>query len=437
MDANCGPSTALQNLSKHTQKDNSLQRQHQNIPQPQTGIQNFRLNTADSRLNNDFQRFNNGNDFANSFMNQVNVKPGFPQPQQHHSPVPQAQQGWVNDFSTLSINNQPPQMMAKNVPAQQNADWHQQFIQSQQGMQQQQQQNIQQQNIQQQGIHSMAPNYAVGQGFRMNMRTDLSAPVYAQQSEHQEIHKIEEQQKQFESQFDAIEKELQNSEQQQQQQQQELHTIEIAGDGDKEKFAETARKVEQSMHNVNSQNMEMKDKFQNSDFLKLMKSIGNRQVELEGDKLVDVNSGQDIRQQEHGEAKVSEQPPLYRVHDPMFTDDGFTRQQESIHPEPILVPQAIDPEMAHANKQPLSQENKLPDPLAHIKDGELGDIIDPFSAARIVSGGQVTMTDWMDDSDDDAYGMFELGSPNLQRGRIVDQAWQEVFDDYRHDDDFH
>ncbi|KAG7663904.1 uncharacterized protein J8A68_002592 [[Candida] subhashii] len=426
MEANCGPSSALQNLSKHTQRDNSLQRQHhQPQPQQQNSIQNFRSTNGDSRLNNDFQRFNNGNEFANAFMNQMNTKPGFPQQQQQPSSIPQQiqQTGWVNDFSNLSINKPTPQIMAQNIPAQQNSDWHQQFIQNQQTSmvsQQQQQENMQ---------YQMTPNYALGQGFRMNMRTDLSTPVYAQQSEHQEIHKIEQQQKQFENEFDAIEKELQNQHQQQE------HTIQI-DDPDKEKFAETARQVEQSMNNINSQNMEMKDKFQNSDFLKLMKSIGNRQVELEGDKLVDVMSGDDIRTTGLGSANQSAQVSGTTtlldnhgiVHNPMFDDDGMT-----IQPVPILAPQAVDPELAHEQKQDLSQENRLPDPLAHIQDGQLGgDILDPFSAARIVSGGQVNMQDWLDDSDDDEY-MYKVPS----RGRIVDKAWQEVFDDYRHDDDFH
>ena len=107
--ASCGPSTALQNLNKHAQRDNSLQHQrHQHPQHPQqqgASIHQFRQGQqVDSRLNADFKQFNNGNDFANSFMNQMNIKPSM---QQHQHQQHQHQQpAWVNDFSNLSIQQQ-------------------------------------------------------------------------------------------------------------------------------------------------------------------------------------------------------------------------------------------------------------------------------------------------------------------------------------------
>lgn len=51
--ANCGPSNALQNLSKHTQRDNTLQNEIiRNQPQQGNGFRNQPI--VDQRLNQDF-----------------------------------------------------------------------------------------------------------------------------------------------------------------------------------------------------------------------------------------------------------------------------------------------------------------------------------------------------------------------------------------------
>ena len=99
--ASCGPSTALQNLNKHAQRDNSLQHQRHQHPQQQgASIHQFRQGQqVDSRLNADFKQFNSGNDFANSFMNQMNIKPSM---QQHQHQQHQQQ----HSNNNTSINNQ-------------------------------------------------------------------------------------------------------------------------------------------------------------------------------------------------------------------------------------------------------------------------------------------------------------------------------------------
>ncbi|KAK6458190.1 uncharacterized protein RJT20DRAFT_29607 [Scheffersomyces xylosifermentans] len=429
MDASCGPSNALTNLSKHTQRDTSLQNEHflKNQQGP-NGVNNFRqnANVVDNRLNTEFQNFNGGADFASSFMNQYN-KPQFQQQQQ-----PQPQQlnypGWVQDFSGLSLN-QTPQNIQNATPQQRN-DWHQQF------MQQQQQMNIPQSQAQQ-GQQQFMPNYASG-GFHMNMRTNLSTPLYGQQgqtvgglTEHQEVHKMAEENKLFDDHFDMIEKEL-NSEQI------DKGVVDAKGvplqeqaplvnDADKEQFAQTARKVESSMRGLRSEDDQMKSKFENSDFLKLMSSISKRQVELEGDKLVDSATGQDIRE-ELGQSSLQNvrrediedtrlnlvPPSSVNYHDPVFDSSA----------QPI-----------NREKETEEQRNRLPDPLAHIKDGELSDILDPFVAAKVISGGQVKTRDWTDNDDDDWLDMTE-DRPRPQRRSILTDHWQEVYDDYRHDDDF-
>ena len=196
--ASCGPSTALQNLNKHAQRDNSLQHQrHQHPQHPQqqgASIHQFRQGQqVDSRLNADFKQFNNGNDFANSFMNQMNIKPSM---QQHQHQQHQHQQpAWVNDFSNLSIQQQ-----HQHQNQQQNqgtkSDWHQQFMQ-----QQQQQPNTLQH---QSNFQQMTPNYAMG-SYQMRNTATTMTPMFHNQTEHQQQHKLEEEQRAFEKQFDMIE----------------------------------------------------------------------------------------------------------------------------------------------------------------------------------------------------------------------------------------
>ncbi|ETI26700.1 hypothetical protein G647_10360 [Cladophialophora carrionii CBS 160.54] len=104
-DALCGPSNPLQNLQKHTQVDRTLQ-QDRLVGNRQSPAQGFR--TADPRagaLDADFHAF------ENSAPNPLQ----FHQPEifhsQHH--VPSAPGAWAADFQRLSLGNQSP------VPAQQ------------------------------------------------------------------------------------------------------------------------------------------------------------------------------------------------------------------------------------------------------------------------------------------------------------------------------
>ncbi|EMG50270.1 hypothetical protein SBY92_003614 [Candida maltosa Xu316] len=407
--ASCGPSNAIQNLSKHTQRDTSLQHQrHQPQPQPQ-GIHQFRQGQqVDARLNNDFQQFNNGSDFANSFMNQMNMKPNVQQ-QQHKQQNLQFQQGgWVNDFSNLSIQKKPQQQMK--------SDWQQQFMQQSAHPMQQQQVQPQQPYLQQ-----MTPNYTTG-GYQM--RTNLAAPSFQNQTEHQQSHKLEEEQRRFENEFAMIEKHLQAEQQEEQ----------VVGDAEindiaKEKFAETARKVEDSIKTKTYNDSEMQAKFENSQFLKLMSSIGNRQVELEGDKLVTADSKEDIREKGIPETDAQTNKPFAAAqqinnnenpdyHQPMYD------QVPVASTFPIISNEEVEEQ---TQKEPDNkQENRLPDPLAHILDGQLNDINDPLTAARIISGGQVQMKDWVEDYD-----------RPFRKGQIVDHHWDEMYQDYRHDDDFY
>lgn len=437
--ASCGPSTALQNLNKHAQRDNSLQHQRHQHPQQQgASIHQFRQGQqVDSRLNADFKQFNNGNDFANSFMNQMNIKPSM---QQHQHQQHQHQQpAWVNDFSNLSIQQQ-----HQHLNQQQNqgakSDWHQQFMQQQQPNTLQHQSNFQQ----------MTPNYAMG-SYQMRNTATTMTPMFHNQTEHQQQHKLEEEQRALEKQFDMIEKQLQN----------ESVTTEENTNQDeaKEEFARIARKAETSMKTIDSHDSEMNEKFQNSQFLKLMSSIGNRQVELEGDKLVTSDSKEDIREKGIPETITATNPTITTA--PRDTQEGqftlqgpsnpdFVREMYDQIPRPkpanTAFPHPLSGDSEHEQQQEPNDphQNTLPDPLAHIQDGQLSDINDPLTAARIISGGQVQMSDWVEDYDtiSDTPSKPETDSNNnpnvrpFRKGQIVDHHWDEMYRDYRHDDDY-
>lgn len=437
--ASCGPSTALQNLNKHAQRDNSLQHQRHQHPQQQgASIHQFRQGQqVDSRLNADFKQFNSGNDFANSFMNQMNIKPSM---QQHQHQQHQHQQpAWVNDFSNLSIQQQ-----HQHLNQQQNqgakSDWHQQFMQQQQPNTLQHQSNFQQ----------MTPNYAMG-SYQMRNTATTMTPMFHNQTEHQQQHKLEEEQRALEKQFDMIEKQLQN----------ESVTTEENTNQDeaKEEFARIARKAETSMKTIDSHDSEMNEKFQNSQFLKLMSSIGNRQVELEGDKLVTSDSKEDIREKGIPETITATNPTITTA--PRDTQEGqftlqgpsnpdFVREMYDQIPRPkpanTAFPHPSSGDSEHEQQQEPNDphQNTLPDPLAHIQDGQLSDINDPLTAARIISGGQVQMSDWVEDYDtiSDTPSKPETDSNNnpnvrpFRKGQIVDHHWDEMYRDYRHDDDY-
>lgn len=451
--ASCGPSTALQNLNKHAQRDNSLQHQRHQHPQQQgASIHQFRQGQqVDSRLNADFKQFNSGNDFANSFMNQMNIKPSMQQhqhqqhqhqqhqQQQHQQQHQHQQPAWVNDFSNLSIQQQ-----HQHLNQQQNqgakSDWHQQFMQQQQPNTLQHQSNFQQ----------MTPNYAMG-SYQMRNTATTMTPMFHNQTEHQQQHKLEEEQRALEKQFDMIEKQLQN----------ESVTTEENTNQDeaKEEFARIARKAETSMKTIDSHDSEMNEKFQNSQFLKLMSSIGNRQVELEGDKLVTSDSKEDIREKGIPETITATNPTITTA--PRDTQEGqftlqgpsnpdFVREMYDQIPRPkpanTAFPHPSSGDSEHEQQQEPNDphQNTLPDPLAHIQDGQLSDINDPLTAARIISGGQVQMSDWVEDYDtiSDTPSKLETDSNNnpnvrpFRKGQIVDHHWDEMYRDYRHDDDY-
>lgn len=437
MDASCGPSNALTNLSKHSQRDTTLQNEASQRFNAFNKGQDFKTNSnqIDRNLNRDFEQFLGHQNqfqpqhqqyqfqpFQHSNQQQQQRFNQHQQQQQHHNvmhanqqPMQNGQAKWVLDFSQMKIGEQ-----------QQKNNWQSQFMA-------QPQQNIQQQRHQQSQLHLQQPmvNRYIAQTmpFNLSMRTDLSSPL----TEHQEVHQAEQVQESFNQQFDEIERELQSNEEVLKEQ------LSDRGGDDKAEFAKTARQVHSSMMSV--QNEETSNKFQNSNFLKLMSSISNRSVELEGDKLVDTDTRVDIREHladplQHEKAEAAD-----RVR--MNLDDNVSPSpQPGTAPTidvPYLNPPGIirNPQQREEQQRKEPQINSLPDPLAHIRDGGLEGITDPLMAAKIISGNQVKDKHWLgsNNNDDDWLDMTEDGPS--RPGSILNPRDQEMYDDYRHDDDYH
>ncbi|CCG24501.1 hypothetical protein CORT_0F02770 [Candida orthopsilosis Co 90-125] len=436
--ASCGPSSAIQNLNKHTQRDTSLQHQRLGDPPQQQGVHQFRQGqSVDQQLNQEFHRFNNdglGHDFAMSFMEQN--RPQFQH--QHHVPQPQQQQqGWVNDFSNMSIEQrQQPQVN----------NWSRQFMQSgppqqqhQQKHHQQQQQQQQQRQYQQPMTHGQLPNYSIGTfQNRLNMNAVSAAPQFAQQTEHQQVHKLEADHAEIlENEFDRLEKELA-----QETQTSEANLTESVDkaveDHDRDLFAETARSVENSMNKLNTDDAAMAEKFKESNFLNLMHSIANKETVLENNELKSQENvsteatapdvASNSRMADYIQPMYHPEEQMNQINSTEFNTDDFSNETIPNHPLP---PQAIPQKQKKRlqRKEPQETQNKLPDPLAHIGD-QLDGISDPLTAARIISGGQVKSRDWEDDDD------WLTDDVSWRKGHVVEGERDERYGQKR-DDSMH
>lgn len=395
MDASCGPSNALSQLSKHSQRDTSLQndtiQRHNAMNAPQA----FRNGPGvDANLNRDFEQFNRNLFEVEQF--------GFQGPQmnqpQRMLPAPlqnvqSSQTGWIQDFNGLSIQN----------PGPQKADWHRQFM----NMQQQPQVATQHANAQfqqapqfQQPMHFQQHQFQLAQHFQPQQGYQQPAQLPKQVNEHT----MEVDPQAFADHFDQIEQELAAEEKNA-----------YDNEHEKEQFAEAARQVKNSMiTEKNLKSEETSSKFEQSNFLKLMALISDRTVELsqEGDKLVEKSSGEDIRN---------------HLSDPLMHEK--IDYHEPVHETHELRQNAPEPVITNESQQIRSH---LPDPLAHIKDGALSGNLSSLQAAQIISGGQVKENQWLEN---DSWEPRTIHGK--QRGGLLDTDWQEVYDDYRHDDDYH
>lgn len=425
MDASCGPSSALSQLSKHAQRDTSLQ--HGLINRAGEGQQNrqggFRNQPGfDASLNQEFQNFS-GRSGTPVFTDRFSGAGPVSQPQFRQQGGQHQQNRWIQDFNGLSIENRPAAQHAQQSQHGK-ADWHKQFmnLMNQQGAQQQPQfqPSMTNSNYRLGSMGQYGPQYGL-QNSTMTQPQNQQAQVEADLLENSEA---------LESQFDQLERELAMEEQ-------AISEDALISEIDKEQFVKAAREVQQSMRDgKNIKSEELASKFEQLNFLKLMNSISDRKVELskEGDKLVETETGEDIRKH------LSD--PLQYEKDPTYHQKPF-----EVHESSRIPP------MAYSSSPQITKESEnvrshLPDPLAHIKDGMLPDNLSALQAAKIISGGQVSNSAWMEDelwlADPSrllggqlAFGDRPASSGNSSNNSIMEPEWQEVYDDYRHDDDYH
>lgn len=404
MDASCGPSSALSQLSKHTQRDNSLQHEaaRQGHHFPQAAFRN--QPGVDANLNRDFQQFSQGGGLEyDTFNGQAHNFPrqqfggGAPNQARFHD-RPAEQQQWAQDFNRLSLGNN-TQMQPQQARQAQTANWSQQFLQHKQ-------QNTANQNLRPESSYLMQQpmfnqvNLQMMQGQQMMQRQ-----VNQEQNPISQVEQIDS--KALDAHFDQISREMDQME--------EVDTT--TEDPDKEAFAKVAKQVESHMTSTTPLvSAETTSKFQQSNFLKLMSMISNREVEVskEGDKLV-ASSGEDVREY---------------LSDPLKHE----RSEANIagpSGELALAPAPQEPQSGTITNESAHIRSHLPDPLAHIKDGELPGDLSSLQAARVISGGQVEKENWMEDQS------WDFDMRPRTKNSLLNRYEQEVYDDYRNDDDFH
>lgn len=366
----------------------------------------------DTNLNREFQEFQGrgmehgfqGRPFAEQHLSgqYAGQFHGQSQPGQHHSQVNQhgrhlanqhvGNQQWVKDFNGLSLNQN--SQIHKHA-SQPQSNWSLQFLQHNR-------QNIPGQSARQDFTMQPMLNQA-------NLQMAYQDRSSFQQSLHQPSHMDT---KAFEDQFEKVSKEIDELERMNQDE-----TTAPQDDAEKIQFAEAARRVQTHMTTSSPLvSSETASKFQQSNFLKLMSQISNREVEVnkEGDKLVTKESGEDIREFLSDPLKNER---LNFDNHPQTSQPGFTGS----------IPAQLEGVVTNESE---SVRSHLPDPLAHIRDGDLQGDLTPLQAARVISGGQVRRDDWFED---ESWG---YGRPQRGSG-LLDKHEQEVYDDYRNDDDFH
>ncbi|KAJ5530073.1 peroxin-20 Pex20-Penicillium chrysogenum [Penicillium freii] len=303
-DALCGPSNALQNFQKHTSVDRTLQQDR--LTSRQSPVQGFRSqNPQEGILDPEFAAFE-GN-LAGPALPNLQHPAHFGAPSHHaavHHPAAHGagNAGWAADFQNLQISGPShpvAQLQRPNMaPATANGGWHTEFMTQQRGPMSQAQQTPQMHGAYQ---PSFAPGYQM-YGSSMNQMQ----PSQGMQTEQQH-HAQQFDESAFEAAFDQAraDMELQAVDVAQQDTQkhlQETNEVEITEpvaqeqirlgsdlipqsekqdpetqSRDADELARTAGQLLDSVRNEQSQ------KFQQSNFLALMRRIRDREVEVAGD----------------------------------------------------------------------------------------------------------------------------------------------------------
>lgn len=303
----CGPSNALQSFQKHSSADRTLQQDRltsraslsqgfRSTPDPQAGL-----------INRDFEAFQAGPSFHEP-VSQNFAPNGLPQIGQ---PGPMA---WANDFQRMNISS-PPQLQ-HNSPQAASSAWHQEFMcQSQQpGPAQMQHQGYNAPLERLSTIMPMQTGYQPMYGGGM-MNNQFQQNMQAQQTQ-QPVDAFDEEA--FARAFDQAaqsevvvqeatvqKEEVMLDESAERLMERDPVDQERIGadlihnpDGQADQHQELqqdpdalSRTAGELLHRVKDNQSE---KFQNSQFLQLMRQLRDKEVKVEGDKIVDVQDSVEV-----------------------------------------------------------------------------------------------------------------------------------------------
>ncbi|KAG7694684.1 hypothetical protein KL951_003861 [Ogataea haglerorum] len=258
----CGANNALNKFTQRANVDNSL------TSQLRANSDSQRLltpphQTVDQQLESEYRAFQQQTpSFQPSFQAAV-------------PPATIEQNQWVDHFRDMNLNDTPEAQTFQHVQNQSvhSTQWRYDFSQSQQQQQQRE------------AADAYAPAFRMRTG-PPQVATSLAPQVVSATTVQQDFSAVD-------AAFDELEHELRDEAMNEQQAEQ----VKPQNEDDKVKFAQLARSVFLTMSQPPADiSKQTSDKFQNSNFLKLMNKISTREVEMseDRDKFVDAQ-GRDIR----------------------------------------------------------------------------------------------------------------------------------------------
>ena len=330
-DALCGPSNALQNFQKQTSVDRTLQQDRVSARQAPAEVCHHFLSLLQRDLILDLQSFrstpapNAGILDAefDAFQAGQQIQAGYPEPNQmHHGPsgsnfqqnygYPQLP-NWALDFENMHLNETqasplPQSQFRHHAPLQRTREWHQDFLrlQNHPSPYQSQQQPMPGSNNYSGGSYG----HPVG---LMPQYHNIQSPIAHQEQPERQIENFYDEAA-FERAFDAVEEMQQSKESAQRNETQmdaglhdtrtqksqgmldhillgsDKYLYEAQKTGEEGKEADDAEELaKQAGQLLEKVKGDQSQKFKESNFLSLMRQLRDKEVRVEGDKIVDVS----------------------------------------------------------------------------------------------------------------------------------------------------
>jgi len=314
-DGLCGPSNALQGLQKHTAADRTLQQDR--LTARQSPSQGFRSSPGANTcaLDPEFEAFQAGHASLNHQETNPHgfIPQNFPHPYEAQQRRQPGSVSWVNDFQQMNISTaatpqQQQHFYQRPLQQQSSGGWHQEFTQ------------------QNQSRYSGYPQETYGPSMTaMSRMQTFAAPLASSQGQSSQVahqHSDNFDNEAFSRAFDAAAKLEPESEQSSQGRQDTELGQDIMVNESAERWMESDHLVEQERLGADRIHDPMKadqeqlerqddpdalsrtaamlldsvkdnqsDKFQNSQFLELMRQLRDKEVRVEGDEIVSTDSG--------------------------------------------------------------------------------------------------------------------------------------------------